>query len=230
MTHALECTHLSKGIAGKTLLADFNFFVGRGEVLGVVGQNGAGKSVLFSCLLGLLSIDCGVVKILGVDVRTKPNEIYGVINFASSYHSLQLHSTPLENLLTYARLYAVPNPEMKIERLSSELRITDVVYSPKKMVALSSGQTSKVVLCKALVNDPKVLFLDEYSTFFDPIFKKHANSYLKSLNRLRKMTIIMATHQLDEVRNVCDRVLVISKGRVSYFGVVKPTGLLIRYM
>jgi len=216
MKYALRCINLSKNFSKRQILKNINFSVRQGERLAIIGQNGAGKSVLLNCLLGLLKPDNGEIKIFGKNLEENRRQLYQKINFASSNHSLQLHSTPFENLYTYALLYGVKDPSVHVKKLSKDLDIEKLVYCNKKMISLSSGQASKIILCKALLNDPKLLILDEYSTFFDPLYKIFINKYIRALNEEKGTTIIMTSHQLSEVREMCTSVVILKAGVVSY--------------
>ena len=214
----IECNDLSKRFGNKLVLNRISFSVKKGRVFGILGNNGAGKSVLINILLGLLLPDEGQISIPGFDRRAHHQEINSQINFSFSYQSLQLQSSPKENLLTFARLYGVKNHDSKISYYSKLLGIEFLINNTKKVAHLSSGEKVKLSLCKALLTSPKILLLDEPFVYLDPQSLEQTIRTIKTISKARKTTIIYSSHKLNEIRDLCDSVLVLKKGNISYLG------------
>lgn len=229
MREIIKCSSLTKRFGSKLVLNNISFSVAKGSVFGVLGNNGAGKSVLINILLGLLSPDEGRVSLLGLDRKTHHREINSRINFAFSYQSLQLQSSPKENLLTFARLYGVKNHVAKIHYYSKLLGIKELVENTKKVVHMSSGERVKLSLCKALVTEPKILLLDEPFVYLDPPSLEQMVKTIKNLNKTKGTTIVYTSHKLNEIRNLCDTVLVLKKGSISYLGKIRSEKKLLSY-
>lgn len=211
------------------MLNKISFSVAKGSVFGVLGNNGAGKSVLINILLGLLSPDEGRVIILGHDRRNHHQKINSQINFSFSYQSLQLQSSPKENLLTFARLYGVKGHDSKINYYTKLLGIESLVKNTKKVAHLSSGEKVKLSLCKALITTPKILLLDEPFVYLDPKSLDHIIKVIKAVNKTRKTTVIYTSHKLNEIRNLCDFVLILKQGHLSYLGKIRSEKKLLSY-
>lgn len=229
MPGIISCSNLIKRFGNKPVLSNLSFSVARGDIFGILGNNGAGKSVLINILLGLLSPDEGRVSLLGLDRKTHHREINSRINFSFSYQSLQLQSSPRENLLTFARLYGVKGHDSKISYYTKLLGIEPLVKNIKKVSHLSSGERVKLSLCKALITTPEILLLDEPFVFLDPKSLDHIVKVIKTINKTRKTTVIYTSHKLNEIRNLCDFVLILKEGQLSYLGKIRSEKKLLSY-
>lgn len=218
----LSIQRISKSFGGKLVLSNVSFSLRRGEILGVLGKNGAGKTVLVNTLLGLIKPDFGEIKIFEKHLDRNLTEIRQRINFASSYSHLQLQMSIFDNLHTFAGLYQIQNKERKIAILLRAFDIWELAQQNKKLSILSSGEQTRVMLCKALLNDPELLLLDEPLSSLDPIGKKRIQSILLSLCKKNQAAIVYTSHNLSEIAELCKKILVLQSGKISYFGPVLP--------
>ena len=173
---------------GKEIIAvdGISFKVRKGEIFGLLGPNGAGKSTTINILTGLVEKDSGTVKILGFEPEKNWEFVKNNSNVATAYSWLSDVLTIRQNLRVYAKLYGVKNYEEKINELLRLFELDDI--ADRKIVRLSSGENTRVVLCKGLINNPKVLFLDECTVGLDPDIADKTRSTIKDYQQ--KMTAL----------------------------------------
>jgi ABC-2 type transport system ATP-binding protein len=189
-----------------------SFQARRGEILGLLGPNGAGKTTTLQMLLGVTTPSAGHARILGLDLATHRRAILQRVNFSSAYVSLPFNLTAYENLNVFSRLYGVSRPAEKIRAL---LELFEIPEARERVTgALSTGQQTRLNLCKAFLNDPEVLFLDEPTASLDPDIADKVRTILVRLQRERGLTMIYTSHNMLEVERLCDRVIFLSRGRV----------------
>lgn len=225
----ISVEHVYKRFAKKQILADVSFSVNRGEIFGILGKNGAGKTVLINTLLGLIKPDKGKIKVFGMDLETNLTPIRQRVNLAASYQNLQTQATIRDNLNLFAGLYGVNRPAEKIDRLLRQFEILELADKNKKLYHLSSGENTKVMLSKALINDPEILYLDEPTAYLDPLSRDQIIKMIKLLIKERQTTFVYTSHNLEEITKLCDRVLVLKQGKISYLGKIPSRTELIRY-
>jgi ABC-2 type transport system ATP-binding protein len=206
----LEVEHLTKRFDEVTAVRDVSFSACRGEILGLLGPNGAGKTTTIQLLLGLTTPTSGRIRLLGMDLHRHRREILQRVNFSSAYISLPFNLSVRENLDVFARLYGVRDRRQRIAELLELFEIPDVAGSVTGK--LSSGQVTRVNLCKAFLNDPEVLFLDEPTASLDPDIAEKVRKALKRVQRERGVTIVYTSHNMREIELVCDRVIFLSHG------------------
>jgi len=206
----LEVEHLTKRFDEVTAVGDVSFSACRGEILGLLGPNGAGKTTTIQLLLGLTTPTSGRIRLLGMDLHRHRREILQRVNFSSAYISLPFNLSVRENLDVFARLYGVRDRRQRIAELLELFEIPDVAGSVTGK--LSSGQVTRVNLCKAFLNDPEVLFLDEPTASLDPDIAEKVRKALKRVQRERGVTIVYTSHNMREIELVCDRVIFLSHG------------------
>ena len=203
---------LTKRFGAATAVDGVSFQVRRGEILGLLGPNGAGKTTTLQMLLGLTTPSAGHARILGLDVATERHAILQRVNFSSAYVNLPFNLSAYENLNVFARLYGVRRPAEKIRSL---LELFEIPEARDKVTgALSTGQQTRLNLCKAFLNDPEVLFLDEPTASLDPDIADKVRTTLVRLQRERGLTMVYTSHNMHEVERLCDRVTFLSRGRV----------------
>jgi ABC-2 type transport system ATP-binding protein len=208
----VEVQHLRKEFDGTVAVADISFTVNRGEIVGLLGANGAGKTTTIQILLGLTTASAGTVRIFGKDLEHHRVEILQRCNFSSAYTGLPSNLKVWENLLIFSKLYGVNNYRARTDELLALLEIT---HLKKKITGnLSSGESTRVNLCKALLNDPELLLLDEPTASLDPDIADKVRKLLRRIQRERSTTMIYTSHNMRDVEEVCDRVLFMHKGRV----------------
>jgi ABC-2 type transport system ATP-binding protein len=207
----IEVTALGKRFGDVTAVDGLSFTVARGEILGLLGPNGAGKTTTLQILLGLTTPTTGLARVLGLDVGRHRYEILQRVNFSSAYVALPPNLTARENLNVFARLYGVRRPRAVIEALAERLGVAPLLE--RVTGGLSSGQLTRLNLCKALLNEPEVLFLDEPTASLDPEVADRMRQTLRELQAERGVTIVYTSHNMQEVERLCDRVLFLSRGR-----------------
>ncbi|HEY3171629.1 MAG TPA: ABC transporter ATP-binding protein [Thermoanaerobaculia bacterium] len=208
----LEVDHLTKRFGEVTAVDDLSFSAQGGEILGLLGPNGAGKTTTIQLLLGLTSPTSGRIRLLSLDLDRHRREILQRVNFSSAYISLPFNLSVRENLDVFARLYGVQNRRRRITELVELFEIPEVLETVTGK--LSSGQVTRVNLCKAFLNDPEILFLDEPTASLDPDIAQKVRTALKRVQRERGVTMVYTSHNMREIELVCDRVIFLSRGKL----------------
>ena len=210
MQYPIVVKNLSKNYSNKEAVKNINFKINKNEILGLLGPNGCGKTTTIAMMLGLLKPTNGIVLIDGEDIEKNRIQLLHKMNFISPYIELQKKLTVKENLIVYGKLYGVKKVLLRIDYLSEKLRLSDFLY--KKTGELSSGQKNRVSLAKALINDPKILFLDEPTASLDPETGDFVRTFIEKLSKEREMSILLASHNMDEVKRLCKNVLMMKDG------------------
>jgi ABC-2 type transport system ATP-binding protein len=208
----LEVKDLTREFDGVKALDAFSFSLKRSEVLGMLGANGAGKTTAMNMLLGLTTPTSGSIRVFGKDLRTHRVEVLRRMNFSSAYTSLPGNLYVWQNLTVFARIYGVPNAKKKIDELLELLEIGDL----RKRVTgqLSAGESTRLNLCKALLNDPDLLLLDEPTASLDPDIADKVRKVVRRVQSERGMAILYTSHNMRDIEEVCDRVIFLHKGKV----------------
>ena len=212
-TSVIEVRSLTKQFGGVTAIDDISFTVDIGSMTALLGANGAGKTTTIAILLGLVLPSAGTVTVLGHDMRRHRYRALARMNFSSPYFDLPQRLTVRENLSVYARLYGVPQIPARIATLAAELDFEGLIDRPFR--GLSSGQKTRVLLAKALLNDPELLLLDEPTASLDPDSADWIRTYLKRFQQRTGATILLASHNMNEVERLCDTVLIMQRGRIA---------------
>ena len=210
MQKSIVVKNLSKNYQKKEAVRDINFTIGENEILGLLGPNGCGKTTTIAMMLGLLKPTKGKVIIHGQDIEKNRISLLHKMNFISPYIELPKKLTVRENLIVYAKLYGVNNIKNRIEYLSHKLRLDEFIN--EKTGELSSGQKNRVSLAKALINEPSVLFLDEPTASLDPETGDFVRKFIENISQEKKMSILLASHNMDEVKRLCKNVLMMNNG------------------
>ena len=218
MEEVLCVEGLHKSFDGLVALSEVSFRLRAGEILGVVGPNGAGKTTLINCLLGLVTPSRGRIVYFGRDLFEERTEVLKQVNFASNYVSLPLSLTLRENLRVYAHLYEVSSPEERIREVLELFGLWERRDEPTRR--LSSGQMMRLCLAKALLNRPRVLLLDEPTAGLDPEVAHRTRDLLRRLRRSWKLSVLITSHNLHEIEEISDRILILEAGRVRALGEV----------
>jgi len=223
----IKVTKLTKVYGKNTVVDSISFEAYKGEILGLLGPNGAGKTTTIQMILGLIEPTKGKVRIFGKDMKTHREEILSKVNFSSAYVSLPTNLKVWENLYTFARLYDVKDYKKRVRDLVDFFDINPIVN--KLYGQLSSGQATRVNLVKALLNSPKLLFLDEPTASLDPDIADRVRRYLKSIQKKEEITVIYTSHNMAEIDELCNRVIFINEGKLVTEGspkkLVKQFGL-----
>lgn len=212
----IQITELTKvfGRAEKRVKAldGVSFEVARGQVIGLLGPNGAGKTTTIHHLLGLTTPDSGRVKVFGLDVNSNRRQVLSRVNFASAAISLPANLSAWENMMVYGRLYGLARPKAKVLELMDRFEISGALK--RKTGALSSGQQTRLGLCKAFINDPEILFLDEPTSSLDPDIADKVRRTLKEIQASHGLTIVYTSHNMAEIEQMCDEVVFLSLGKI----------------
>jgi ABC-2 type transport system ATP-binding protein len=203
---------LTKTYGNFKAVDDVSFVVPEGEIAGLIGPNGAGKTTIIHIMLGLISPTAGTVRIFGKSLDTEREQILQRLNFTSPYMAFPVRLTVLENLMVFAQLYNVRQPTVKIIELLERFGIDRLKNKP--ISRLSSGETTRVGLCKAFLNKPELLLLDEPTAYLDPQAGLQVREVLLDLQRTSGTTILYTSHNMSEVQRMCNRVVFLRQGRV----------------
>ncbi len=208
----IRVEELTKVFGSVRAVDGLSFHAVKGETVGLLGPNGAGKTTTIQLLLGLISPTSGSIRILGLDIGKHRLEILKRVNFSSAEIRMPSNLTALENLTTFAKLYGLRKPRPKILNLLDLFEIPGVLK--RKTGALSSGQATRLNLCKAFLNDPEILFLDEPTASLDPDIADKVRRILAQVQQERELTILYTSHNMTEVEQMCDRVVFLKEGRI----------------
>ncbi len=203
---------LTKTYGNFKALNDVSFVVKAGEIAGLVGPNGAGKTTIIHIMLGLISANAGTVRLFGSSLHTDREQLLQRLNFTTPYMAFPVRLTVNENLKVFARIYNVRDPAAKIDDLLARFGIAHLKHKP--IARLSSGETTRVGLCKAFLNDPELLLLDEPTAYLDLQAALQVRDILLDLQRTRRTTILYTSHNMLEVQRMCNRVIFLSHGSV----------------
>jgi len=198
----------------KNILAvkNISFKIGKGKIIGLLGPNGCGKSTTIGMMLGLIKPSSGSVIINGQNIEHNRTDLLEKMNFISPYVELPKKLTVEENLKVYGRLYGVKNLKDKISDLMEKLNLLD--FKSRKTGELSSGQKNRVSLAKALINDPEILFLDEPTASLDPDVGDYIRGFIEDYASNKGATILLASHNMNEVERLCYEVLMMKNGEI----------------
>ena len=210
MQKSVIVENLSKNYFKKEAVKEISFTINENEILGLLGPNGCGKTTTIAMMLGLLKPSNGRVVIHGLDIEKNRISLLHKMNFISPYIELPKKLSVKENLIVYGKLYGVKFISERIRYLSEKLRLEEFIN--KKTGELSSGQKNRVSLAKALINEPSILFLDEPTASLDPETGDFVRSFIEKISREKKMSILLASHNMDEVKRLCKNVLMMNNG------------------
>jgi len=208
--YAIETINITKSFGSKKALQDINLQVQPGELFGLIGADGAGKSTLFDILVTLSNANSGTAKVEGLDVKKKYKEIRKIVGYMPGRFSLYPDLTVYENLHFFATIFG-GTIEANYD-LIRDIWVQIEPFSDRPAGKLSGGMKQKLALCCALVHQPKVLFLDEPTTGVDPVSRKEFWNMLKSLKQ-KGISILVSTPYMDEAV-LCERIALIQEGKI----------------
>jgi ABC-2 type transport system ATP-binding protein len=197
---------------GYLAVNDISFSIKEGEIVGLLGPNGAGKTTTIQMLLGLTTPTSGDISYFGKPFPKEREFCLSQINYASAYSHLQGRITVKDNMTIFAGLYEVKNPK---ERISELLELLEVKDQENTLYwHLSSGQKTRVVLAKALLNHPKLLLMDEPTASLDPDIAEKVVELIKKLQKQEHVAMLYTSHNMQEVEELCSRVMIMDSGKI----------------
>ena len=222
MQNSIKVINLKKSYGTKEAVKNISFEIKENEIIGLLGPNGSGKTTTIGMILGLLKPTSGDVLINGLKIEENPIEILQKINFISPYIELPKKLTVKQNLIVYGKLYSVKNLNEKIDYLVSKLRLENLLN--RVTGELSSGQKNRISLAKAIINEPNVLLLDEPTASLDPEIGDFVRTFLENYKKEKKVSILLASHNMDEVTRLCSSIMMMKNGLIIDQG--KPDDLI----
>ena len=208
----IEINNLSKKYKDTLAVKSMNFKIHKGQTIGLLGPNGCGKSTTIGMLLGLIKPTSGSVLINGQNMENHRTSLLQKMNFISPYIELPKKLTIEENLKVYGRMYGVKNLADKVNE--SMVMLNLIKFKNKKTGELSSGQKNRVSLAKAFINDPEILLLDEPTASLDPDIGDYVRTIIESFSSKNEKTILIASHNMNEVERLCDEVMMMKNGEI----------------
>lgn len=222
---AIDVAHLVKVYGATRAVDDVSFRVARGSVAALLGGNGAGKTTTIAAIMGLILPTSGRITVLGHDMPRQAARVLHRMNFESPYVDMPMRLTVRQNLTVFGRLYGVVDVGERIRELAGDLDLNE--FLDRRTGSLSAGQKTRVSLAKALINSPELLLLDEPTASLDPDTADWIRARLSAYRAARGATILLASHNMLEVERLCDRVIIMKRGRIADDDT--PMAILARY-
>jgi ABC-2 type transport system ATP-binding protein len=217
MDTAIHIDKVSKKLGKRQVLKNITFDVQTGDIFGYLGPNGAGKTTTIRILLGLLEADSGELNILGEDIRLAATRMK--IGFSLDPDGLYNTMTAVENLQYYADIYNVSNSSGRIAKVLEMVGLSD--RADDRAGTYSKGMRQRLSLARAMVHNPQVLILDEPTAGVDPTGQIEIRKILLDIAHIEKKTVLLSSHNLDEVQRICNRIALIDRGEIKMYGELK---------
>ncbi|MSQ77761.1 MAG: ABC transporter ATP-binding protein [Nitrospiraceae bacterium] len=208
----LEVKSLKKRFGDSIAVDDISFDIQPGEILGLLGPNGAGKTTTIQMLLGLVTPTAGSIHMFGLDLATHREQILQQVNFSSTYISMPYSLTLEENLWVVAKLYGMTDIARRIDEVLKKVEMED--SRTKVTRRLSSGQMTRLALAKAILTEPKILFLDEPTASLDPDIAHKIRALLKEVRKSSGLSVLYTSHNMKEMEEMSDRIIFLQKGKI----------------
>ncbi len=193
-----------------------SFELRSGEIIGLLGPNGAGKSTTINMILGILQPTSGSIEIFGMDMASHRSVISRSVNFAAVYAHMPLNLTVQQNLRIFGLIYGVRRLKDRIEELLEEFDLRQ--FADTKAGILSSGELSRLSLAKAVINNPRLLLLDEPTASLDPSISRTIRATIRDYVKKTGTAVLWTSHNMREIEEVCDHVLFLSHGSILLSG------------
>lgn len=221
----LEVQDLHRTFDKHVAIDSLSFTIRPGEVLGLLGANGAGKSTAMGSILGMIKPTSGTIRVFGMDPYHDRIAVLRRLNSSSAYSDLPANLLVWQNLYVFAQIYRVKNAMAKITEL---LDLFEISHLRKRVTGhLSAGESTRLHLCKAMINDPELLLLDEPTASLDPDIADKVRKILRRVQRERNLGILYTSHNMRDVEEVCDRVVFMHRGKVVTEG--SPSEIVTRF-
>jgi ABC-2 type transport system ATP-binding protein len=215
---AIETVELTKRYGDVVAVDRASLVVRPGEILGLIGPNGAGKSTLVKMLTTLLPPTSGRARVAGFDITEAPAQVRRRIGYVPQLLSADGSLTGYENLLLSARLYGVPRAERR-RRIERALSVMGLVEAADRLVqGYSGGMTRRLEIAQSMLHRPAVLFMDEPTVGLDPVARHAVWHHVRELRAHLRTTMVITSHYMDEVEELCDRIAVIDRGHIGGVG------------
>lgn len=208
----LEVKNLTKKFGSFTAVDNLSFSIKEREILGLLGPNGAGKTTTIQMLLGVMEPAKGDITYFGKPFKKNREAILKDVNFSSTYISFPWQFTVSEILEVFARLYEIPNRKKRIQRLLQEFELEHLIK--KQFLMLSAGEKTRLFLTKAFLNYPQIILLDEPTASLDPDIAVKVREFLKKQKKEYNVSMLFTSHNMPEVEEMCDRVLILHRGKI----------------
>lgn len=222
----VEIRQLTKRFGDFTAVDRVSFDIQPGETVGLLGPNGAGKTTIFQMLLGVVTPTEGSIHMFGLDLIKHREEILRQVNFSSTYISMPYALTVEENLRVTGKLYSLPDINRRIDDVLKKLEMEDIRHRLTRK--LSSGQMTRLTLAKAVMTEPKILFLDEPTASLDPDIAHKIRAFLKEYRDVSGLSMLYTSHNMREMEEMSDRIIFLQRGKIVVQGtatnVVKQYG------
>jgi ABC-2 type transport system ATP-binding protein len=212
----LQIDTLTKVYDDVTAVDHISFSVRAGEIIGLLGPNGAGKTTTINMILGILHPTGGSIRIFGKDLATNRSTIGLQVNFAAVYAHMPLNLTIRQNLHVFGLLYEVKQLKKRIAELLAQFDLKQ--FADTKAGLLSSGELSRLSLAKAIINNPRLLLLDEPTASLDPSVSQHIRAAIKEYVDRTQTAVLWTSHNMQEIEAVCDHVYFLSHGSILLSG------------
>lgn len=214
MGSAIRLENIQKSLGNRKILKGISFSVEMGDIFGYLGPNGAGKTTTIRIILGLFKADSGNLDVLGQDVNK--SEARRKIGFVLDLDGLYDGMTARENLIFYSRIYSLDVEEKRIAQLLDMVELSG--RGDDRVHTYSTGMRQRLVLARSMVHDPEVLVLDEPTSGVDPSGQIQIRKILLNMAHKENKTIILSSHNLDEVQRICNRIAIIDRGEIKLYG------------
>ena len=218
----IEVRNLTKKYKNFTAVDHISFNVFKGEVVGFIGANGAGKSTTIKMMTGILTPDDGSVTISGLNYKKNRREILLKMGVVFGQRSVFCWDIPImESFKLFRDMYRIPKSlfEDNLEIFADILNISEYINKPPRQLSL--GQRMKADLAAALLYNPEILFLDEPTIGIDVLAKSKMREFIQTINRERKTTIVITTHDMSDIEALCEKTIIIDKGKILYNGTIQ---------
>ena len=214
----IEVSNVTKVLGGHAVLSDINFQVPKGSIYGILGPNGSGKTTLLRILLGLFMPDTGEVTVLGQNPLSMTREVKNEIGFVLEDHGFNERLTAFQNIDFFAQVYGIANVKRKARILESLDKVDLSSYTMKQVGTFSKGMKQRLSLARALIHEPRILFLDEPTSNLDPEGTLYIRNLILRLSKDEGITIYINSHDLDEVERICTKIAILKHGNIMIQG------------
>jgi len=210
----LDIKGLTRRFGSRIAVDGIDFSISEGEFVGLLGPNGAGKTTTIRAITGLLRPTSGIIRYDGMEFSGHERQIKGIIGVVHQYTNLDRDLTAYENLYLHCILHGIPRGE-RSRRIESALGLAGLKeYRDKQVKTFSGGMKRRLVIVRALLHEPRILFLDEPTVGLDPQIRRSLWDLIVKINQTKNMAILLTTHYIEEAERLCERVMIINEGKI----------------